>query len=128
MRSDKKKKRTWVRYLLIIMALLLVTGGVYAYMVYHSLSSAVENMHNPSERNGSSKRTEKVSLKDKTPFSALLLGVDEREGDRGRSDTMIVLTVNPILESVKMVSIPRDTRTEIIGRGNGCVCIAYGSE
>lgn len=119
MRTEKrkKKKRTWVKVLFIVIGLLLVAGGVYAYTVYHSLNSAVNNMHDPSGRDGSSKRTEKVSLKDKTPFSVLLLGVDERAGDRGRSDTMIVLTVNPILESVKMVSIPRDTRTEIIGRG-----------
>ncbi|GAE47929.1 cell envelope-associated transcriptional attenuator LytR-CpsA-Psr [Mesobacillus boroniphilus JCM 21738] len=30
---------------------------------------------------------------------------------------MIVLTVNPNLNSVKMLSIPRDTRTEIVGKG-----------
>ena len=30
---------------------------------------------------------------------------------------MIVLTVNPELKSVKMLSIPRDTRTEIVGHG-----------
>lgn len=47
----------------------------------------------------------------------LMLGVDERDGDKGRSDTMIVLTVNPQKKSVKMLSIPRDTRTEIIGHG-----------
>ena len=46
-----------------------------------------------------------------------MLGVDERSGDRGRSDTMIVLTVNPENNSVKMLSIPRDTRTEIVGHG-----------
>ncbi len=43
--------------------------------------------------------------------------VDEREGDIGRSDTLIILTVNPNKESIQMVSIPRDTRTEIIGKG-----------
>lgn len=43
--------------------------------------------------------------------------MDERDGDSGRSDSMIVLTVNPELETVKMVSIPRDTRVEIVGHG-----------
>ena len=47
----------------------------------------------------------------------LLLGVDARPGDIGRSDTMIVMTVNPDLNSTKMVSIPRDTRTLIVGKG-----------
>ena len=56
-------------------------------------------------------------FKTKDPFSVLVLGVDEREGDKGRSDTMIVLTVNPTLQSTKMVSIPRDTYSEIVGMG-----------
>ena len=47
----------------------------------------------------------------------LVLGVDERKGDAGRSDTIIVLTVNPKTKSSTMVSIPRDTYTEIIGKG-----------
>lgn len=58
-----------------------------------------------------------MSLKDAQPFSVLLLGVDQRKNDRGRSDSIIVLTVNPQKNSVKMLSIPRDTRTEIVGKG-----------
>ena len=60
------------------------------------------------------RRTE-VELVEKEPISFLLLGVDEREADVGRSDTIIVLTANPSLSSVKVLSIPRDTYTEIIG-------------
>ncbi|UZM97995.1 LCP family protein [Lysinibacillus sp. MHQ-1] len=44
-----------------------------------------------------------------------MLGVDERKDDSGRSDTMIVITVNPEKQTMKMLSIPRDTRTEIVG-------------
>jgi LCP family protein required for cell wall assembly len=44
------------------------------------------------------------------PFCILLLGVDEREGDRGRSDTMILLALQPAKESAIAISIPRDTR------------------
>ncbi len=47
---------------------------------------------------------------DKEPFSMLLLGVDERPGDRGRSDTMILLTVQPRSGQAIALSIPRDTR------------------
>lgn len=115
--KKKKKKKTWVKVLLITLAVLVIAVGAYAATVYFSLNSAVNNMHEKTNREGSEKRTEQVSLKDQTPFSVLLLGVDERDGDKGRSDTIIVLTVNPILESIKMVSIPRDTYTEIIGRG-----------
>jgi polyisoprenyl-teichoic acid--peptidoglycan teichoic acid transferase len=72
-------------------------------------------MHQPVERE--TKRPADVTLEQKDPFSVLMLGVDERPGDRGRSDTIIVLTINPEMNSVKMLSIPRDTRTEIVGRG-----------
>lgn len=43
----------------------------------------------------------------------LVLGVDEREGDKGRSDTMFVVTVDQDTKDVAMLSIPRDTRVKI---------------
>jgi polyisoprenyl-teichoic acid--peptidoglycan teichoic acid transferase len=51
------------------------------------------------------------------PISIMLLGVDEREGDSGRSDTIIIVTVDPKDDNMLMFSIPRDTRTEIVGKG-----------
>lgn len=36
--------------------------------------------------------------------------------DVGRTDTMIVATVNPKNSQIKLVSIPRDTYVEIVGR------------
>ncbi len=117
MRSEKrKKKRTWLRVTGIVVLLLIIGIGGYVYSVYRSLTNAVDTMHQPLDRK-SEKRAEDVSLENKQPFSVLLLGVDQRKGDKGRSDTMIVLTVNPKLNSVKMLSIPRDTRTEIVGKG-----------
>ncbi|NWQ39496.1 LytR family transcriptional regulator [Bacillus sp. EB106-08-02-XG196] len=118
-RADKKKKkRKWLRVVMFTFAILIVAVGAYAYSVYNSLTTAVDTMHTPLEREKSEKRTEDISLKKADPFSVALLGVDQRPGDRGRSDTMIVLAVNPNTNSVKMLSIPRDTRTEIVGRGS----------
>ncbi|MDR9856014.1 LCP family protein [Paenibacillus sp. VCA1] len=62
-------------------------------------------------------KTAPFDLKDKKPFTVLVLGVDQRENDRGRSDAMIFLTVNPAKQSILMFNIPRDTRTEIVGHG-----------
>lgn len=114
--KTKKKKKKWVKILIATLILLFIAIGSYAFSVYHSLTDAVDTMHNPIDRK-SDKRDSELSLKDGEPFSVLLLGVDQRANDRGRSDTMIVLTVNPGKNSVKMLSIPRDTRTEIIGKG-----------
>ncbi|MEH7255066.1 LytR family transcriptional regulator [Neobacillus niacini] len=116
MRS-KKKKRKWLKITGIALLVVLVSAGIYGFTFYNSLTTAVEQMHEPLQREQSEKRQKPVVLEQKDPFSVLMLGVDEREGDRGRSDTIIVLAVNPNNNSVKMLSIPRDTRTEIIGKG-----------
>ncbi|MFC5472165.1 LCP family protein [Cohnella suwonensis] len=55
-------------------------------------------------------RIRNPNLGNEEPFTILLLGVDERAGDRGRSDTMILLTVQPKTGSALALSIPRDTR------------------
>ncbi|WHX40254.1 LytR family transcriptional regulator [Mesobacillus sp. AQ2] len=115
--TTKKKKRKWVKILIFSFVLLFLVVGGYVYSVYNSLSKAVDTMHEPLERGKSEKRSKELSFTKAEPFSVLLMGVDEREGDRGRSDSLIVLTINPQQNSVRMLSIPRDTRTEIIGKG-----------
>ncbi|RHW37238.1 LytR family transcriptional regulator [Neobacillus notoginsengisoli] len=116
MRPDKKKK-SWLKILFISLLIVFLAVGTYAFTVYRSLTKAVGTMHQPIDRDKSPKRDEEITFGKQDPFSVLMLGVDEREGDRGRSDSMIVLTVNQKQGSMKMLSIPRDTRTEIVGRG-----------
>jgi LCP family protein required for cell wall assembly len=119
MRSSKhkNKKRSKLKIAGIVILILLLAVGIYGFMVYRSVDNALTAIHKPLDREKSEKRTEKLSLKNKEPFSVLLLGVDERTNDKGRSDTMIVLTVNPKNDSMEMLSIPRDTMTEIVGHG-----------
>ncbi|MFO1443356.1 LCP family protein [Bacillus sp. Bva_UNVM-123] len=95
----------------------ILGGGTYAYFFYHSFNQAVKTIYDHGERMQSEKRSEEIIVKNGDPFSILLLGVDERKNDKGRSDTMIVMTVNPHVKSINMLSIPRDTRTEIVGHG-----------
>lgn len=115
MTSRKKKSLLYGAGFLILF--ILIGAGIYGYSMYKSLTITVETMHQPINREISEKRNVEIELSSQEPFSILMLGVDQRPGDRGRSDSIIVLTVNPELSSVKMLSIPRDTRTEIIGYG-----------
>ena len=110
-KAFKKRKVLWT--IVGIFSVATIAVGIYAFTIYKSLEQTVANMHEPLNRDV----PQRVDFKKKEPLSFLVLGVDERPGDRGRSDTMIVMTVNPKQQSVQMVSIPRDTRTEIIGRG-----------
>lgn len=75
-------------------------------------------MNQPLSREGSDKREQQVEFDRKDPLSILLVGVDKREGDSGRTDSMIVATVNPETNSTKLLSIPRDTRTKIISNSD----------
>lgn len=115
--------KRWVKVTLSIVSLLIVVGGGLVWYLYASIASTATEIYEPRKPvvpvttidGGQQVSPEKIS--DKEPFSVLLLGVDERENDVGRSDTMVVLTVNPQKHSILMFNIPRDTRTEIVGRG-----------
>ena len=113
--SVEKKKKVWP-WIVGIISIIILGLIVYGSILFKDLTETVKQMHEPIERVVSDKRKEPVAFKQKEPFSVLVLGVDERSYDKGRSDTMIVMTVNPTTNSTKMLSIPRDTYTEIIGR------------
>jgi len=100
----------------VLIGLVLLGLGGYAYYLYDTAKDAVNDMHEKVETD-KPKPVITGKKKDLKPISILLLGVDEREGDRGRSDTMIVVAIDPKSEKMLMFNIPRDTRTEIIGKG-----------
>ncbi|UFJ39135.1 LCP family protein [Brevibacillus humidisoli] len=62
------------------------------------------------------------------PFTLLLIGVDSREGERARSDTMMLAAVHPVRQRIYLLSIPRDSYMELPGRGFDKVnhAMAYG--
>jgi polyisoprenyl-teichoic acid--peptidoglycan teichoic acid transferase len=110
-----KKRRLGFKITLGVIFLIIMGAGAYAFSVYNSVAGTLEKTHKPLERSESERRV--INLSEGEPISILLLGVDEREGDRGRPDSLILLTANPSDESIKMVSIPRDTYSEIVGKG-----------
>ena len=111
----RKRKKNWKRIIGVLMLLMIMAGCTYGVSFYQSMTGAVDTMYEEKEQ--TDMREEEISLEELEPFSVLLLGVDERQGDTGRSDSIMVLAVNPEKKSVEMVSIPRDTRTEIAGKG-----------
>lgn len=120
-RTQSKKKRRWPRVLLVIV-LIFASFILYGYMRLRKTSSTIHTDLSDEEfvqEKHPSRDRGKLKLNGKEPFSILLMGIDkEGEGlDRGRSDTMMVMAVNPTNKKTTLVSIPRDTRTEIIGKG-----------
>ncbi len=110
----KKKILFWI---LGIVGVLIIGGGAYAYHVYSNVANTLDAVHKPLDRDKSDKRSEKVDVSDKKPISILMMGVDQRGADQGRSDSLMLFTLNPKTKSMKITSIPRDSYTEIVGKG-----------
>ncbi|WP_040292829.1 LCP family glycopolymer transferase [Alloiococcus otitis] len=103
-------------FFVLIAFFLALIVGLFAYRDIRSTSDAIHEEVEDQEV----MRDDAVDLGDGDPFSVLLMGIDTGEEgrvDQGRSDTMMVVTVNPHTQQSTIVSIPRDTYTEIAGRG-----------
>ena len=63
-------------------------------------------------------------------INIMLMGVDERQEDVGRSDTLMVASVDSNQDKVSLLSIPRDTRVKIKRHGYDKInaAYAYGGE
>ncbi|MFB4163899.1 LCP family protein [Alteribacillus sp. JSM 102045] len=107
------KKLLFIGTGVIILGILIVGG--YSFYLYSSISDTASSVHENIVRE-STQREASAKLETGDPLSFLFLGIDNEDSDAGRSDTMIVMTVNPHDDLMKMVSIPRDVRTEIVGR------------
>lgn len=64
-----------------------------------------------------------LSAKDKA--NIMIMGVDSREDDVGRSDTLMVATIDPKKDQASILSIPRDTRVKIKNHGFDKINHAY---
>ena len=110
----KKKKRIWTKIILFLMVILLAVGGYGAYVFYQAMKAANES-YSELERGEKSELREEAVKIGKEPVSILLLGVEDYAsgGDGGRADTIMVATFNPDLKTMKLLSIPRDTKVYI---------------
>ncbi|MED0977704.1 LytR family transcriptional regulator [Bacillus paranthracis] len=110
----KKKLLFWV---LAIVGVFVLGGIAYGYYVYNSVSNTLNTVHKPLDREKSDKRKEKIDITDNKPISILLMGVDQKSTEAARSDSLMLFTLNPDKKSMKILSIPRDSYTEIVGKG-----------
>ncbi|MDO1604828.1 LCP family protein [Lactobacillus sp. YT155] len=107
-------KKTF-KILLAIILLITLGAGIYGAFVYHEVKNTSSKIYQ-SKGNAKNKRYIDVSLKDKQPFSVLLMGTDTGDfgrHEKGRTDTMILATVNPSSKKTNLLSIPRDTLVTI---------------
>ena len=117
--GQKKPKRNFlpIIFLILCFAASALAGALFA-------SSSLFGEKDPVKRIvGNDKEEELIKAKNKAII--LIMGVDKREDDVGRSDTLMIATIDPRLDQATLLSIPRDTRVKIRGRGYDKINAAY---
>lgn len=117
-RKNKRKRSIWPW----VLAFLVFAGAALAGAYF--ASSSLEDKPVATKE----KKDELLTATDKSTI--MIMGVDERADDVGRSDTLMVATIDPKLDQAALLSIPRDTRVKIKGHGYDKInsAYAYGGE
>ncbi|ANS77339.1 transcriptional regulator [Paenibacillus yonginensis] len=108
-----------------LLVLIIAGGGAYVFreqlalaafdlFLSGSVEKQLEKSYAPLESEAPTSIP--VKIEKSAPFTALLLGVDQRDNEPARSDTIIYSVVRPEDSRVLLVSIPRDTYVNIIGK------------
>ncbi|WP_404459625.1 LCP family protein [Sutcliffiella horikoshii] len=107
--NKKKKGKRLKRALLIFLTLFLAVVAYGGYMLFETYQAA-NNAYTELDREKSKYRDKEVEI-NKDPFSVLIMGIEDysTNGENGRTDTLIVATLNPKEKTMKLLSIPRDT-------------------
>ena len=111
--------KLWMKSLLMTGAIILLTVAAAATYLLTVSTSTVNALKTTYTKVGSKNTTE--ILKATKPLTIVLLGVDTGGAGRGtaedwngNSDSQIVMTLNPKTDTVTMVSMERDTMTNIL--------------
>lgn len=142
----KKKFPIWAILLIIVLVIVLLMGGVYAY-VNHKLSKIMRVDISPEVVVDPSLETFETEegltdtmdaedivwnnadievMKDKDVSNILLIGQDRREGQgRQRSDSMIICSLNKKTNKIILTSVMRDMYVPIPGYSDNRINAAY---
>ena len=113
--GDKKNKSSYVKYILILVVVFILSGMVGAFFA----NALVDNKpdYNEDDKKGMLVANDKATV--------MIMGVDERADYVGRSDTLMIATLDPDKNQAALLSVPRDTRVKIKGHGFDKINAAY---
>lgn len=117
--KKSRKKHRVLRYTLLILALLIVSGTAFGFYKYNTLKPVNHfkdlDAIGVSPDNGKKQAPEQKS----GTFNVLLIGSDARKGNTAsHTDSMVLIHANLNNHTYNMLSIPRDTRVYMPGYGH----------
>lgn len=129
----KSRRRRWIWMLGIPLAIILLLGiSYYGYSFVHF----GQQIQKKNEQTGGHEQQQPDEYvlpvwEGKERLNILLLGGDGRlDEDPGRSDTIMVASIDPVSKTVHLFSILRDTYVEIPGHGKNRIntALAFGGK
>ena len=118
-----KKITIWI--LAIVLAVIVGTVGT-VYFYGNNLFNKLEKVEIDKEDIGITEEVqEKLSQYSNSIINIALFGVDAVDGDVGRSDSIMIATIDTVHKKLKLTSIMRDSYVAIDGHGNDKLNHAY---
>ncbi len=109
-RTGRAKKSMVHFYVFVAIAAIAVAAASFFY--FHDTGGGMEIFEDSHQKPTSVK-------------TIMVMGIDPREGDKGRSDTLMIGVVDTKAKSASVISVPRDTRVKIEGNGFDKINHAY---
>ncbi len=117
-----KAKPIWARFLAASLVIVVSMAAATSISILVYFTDIAAGLRDNGQYENLKKQLSEVEGGD--PQTILILGSDKRlgeatKGDPGRSDTTILLRVNPDTNQINLLSIPRDLEVNIPNHGNG---------
>ena len=116
---NKEGQFSYLKLMRNLFIVLILLAAATAGKVLSDINQTIESVSHDVEIKNI--RQDKVDITEGDPINVLLIGTDgssertETDGDVSRSDTMILVSLNPQTKSTKLLSIPRDAMALIEG-------------
>ena len=120
----KKKKRVWPKVVLGLIVVVLAIVGALVWKFNSTVNKVKTVDIDRDNLNINEEQLDKYEYS-KDIVNIALLGVDSEEGQAGRSDSIMILTVDTIHNKIKLTSIMRDSYVNIDGYGMDKINHAY---
>lgn len=122
-RLEKNKKRGFIKNKILLFVLIAILGivscvGGYVWALFSQMKTVKidkENLGSNTQLNNEFAHIRNIAL----------FGVDQADGEGGRSDAMMIATVDTKNKKLKLTSLMRDSYVEIPGHGSNKLNAAY---
>lgn len=128
LQEPARRTRRWMRRIgIVLIVSLAVLLGAVAAIAYYA-KSEIDDLVTPRTAEMRAAQKQLAAPLPNKPTNVLLLGSDHRktsgEGDK-RSDTLLLIRLDPKRETISMISFPRDLWVPIPGHGEAKINDAY---